>query len=563
MFERSSGILLHPTSLPGKYGIGTLGKEAFAFVDFLKKSNQKLWQIFPLGPTGYGDSPYQSFSTFAGNPYLIDFDLLVEENLLSQSDLEGIPFGENPENVDYGAIYNQKYPLLRKVYENYKNTKENKEREELKHLFEEFKAHNQSWLNDFAMYISLKNHFNGLPWNEWPEDIKSRQPEAMEKYYEIIKEEVEYQKFIQFLFFKQWNAVKKYANENGVKIIGDIPIFVAADSSDAWANPEIFLFDEERKPVKVAGVPPDYFSATGQLWGNPLYNWDKLKELNYKWWIDRVRANLSTCDIIRIDHFRGFDEYWAVPYGDKTAENGTWCPGPRIDLFNAIKNELGTLPIIAEDLGAKATVITNKKEIIAGFSFDKDKIKADNVFVGSINDENLNKTIIEKLGSEYKVVEVFEIHFEKDGKKLDSDAERTVKMSVVKNDNAELEVYHIAENNELEKVESSFSEGSIQFKINHFSKFTILERIRVGAKDLESRVQIVTPIKAEYKPENKKEESDSSNKNNSNKTNSDTKENNTKENEQLPKTGLEAEQTVTFALLALGAAITIRKKQKQ
>ena len=304
MFERSSGILLHPTSLPGKYGIGTLGKEAFAFVDFLKKSNQKLWQIFPLGPTGYGDSPYQSFSTFAGNPYLIDFDLLVEENLLSQSDLEGISFGENPENVDYGAIYNQKYPLLRKAYENYKNTKENKEREELKYLFEEFKAHNQSWLNDFAMYISLKNHFNGLPWNEWPEDIKSRQPEAMEKYYETVKEEVEYQKFIQFLFFKQWNAVKKYANENGVKIIGDIPIFVAADSSDAWANPEIFLFDEERKPVKVAGVPPDYFSATGQLWGNPLYNWDKLKELNYKWWVDRVRANLSTCDIIRIDHFR-------------------------------------------------------------------------------------------------------------------------------------------------------------------------------------------------------------------------------------------------------------------
>ena len=200
MFERSSGILLHPTSLPGKYGIGTLGKEAFAFVDFLKKSNQKLWQIFPLGPTGYGDSPYQSFSTFAGNPYLIDFDLLVEENLLSQSDLEGISFGENPENVDYGAIYNQKYPLLRKAYENYKNTKENKEREELKHLFEEFKAHNQSWLNDFAMYISLKNHFNGLPWNEWPEDIKSRQPEAMEKYYETVKEEVEYQKFIQFLF---------------------------------------------------------------------------------------------------------------------------------------------------------------------------------------------------------------------------------------------------------------------------------------------------------------------------------------------------------------------------
>ena len=377
MFERSSGILLHPTSLPGKYGIGTLGKEAFAFVDFLKKSNQKLWQIFPLGPTGYGDSPYQSFSTFAGNPYLIDFDLLVEENLLSQSDLEGISFGENPENVDYGAIYNQKYPLLRKVYENYKNTKENKEREELKHLFEEFKVHNQSWLNDFAMYISLKNHFNGLPWNEWPEDIKSRQPEAMEKYYEIIKEEVEYQKFIQFLFFKQWNAVKKYANENGVKIIGDIPIFVAADSSDAWANPEIFLFDPELKPVKVAGVPPDYFSATGQLWGNPLYDWDKLKELNYKWWVDRVRANLSTCDIIRIDHFRGFEAYWAVPYGDDTAINGQWVKGPGIDLFNKIKEELGELPIIAEDLGLMTQGVIDLREAtgfpgmkILGFAFD-------------------------------------------------------------------------------------------------------------------------------------------------------------------------------------------------
>lgn len=227
------------------------------------------------------------------------------------------------------------------------------------------------------MYISLKNHFNGLPWNEWPEDIKSRQPEAMEKYYETVKEEVEYQKFIQFLFFKQWNAVKKYANENGVKIIGDIPIFVAADSSDAWANPEIFLFDEERKPVKVAGVPPDYFSATGQLWGNPLYNWDKLKELNYKWWIDRVKANLSTCDIIRIDHFRGFDEYWAVPYGDKTAENGTWCPGPRMDLFNAIKNELGELPIIAEDLGTMTQGVIDLREAtgfpgmkILGFAFD-------------------------------------------------------------------------------------------------------------------------------------------------------------------------------------------------
>ena len=373
MFERSSGILLHPTSLPGKYGIGSLGKEAYKFVDFLKKSNQKLWQIFPLGPTGYGDSPYQCFSSFAGNPYLIDFDLLIEQNLLTEEDLKDVNFGGNEEYIDYGAIYNQKYPLLRKAYENFK-ANENKE---LKEKLETFKTENSSWLDDYSLYISLKNHFNGLPWNEWEDDIRTRKEAAINKYKAELTNEIEYHNFIQFLFFTQWNNVKKYANDNGIKIIGDIPIFVAVDSSDAWANPEIFLFDPELKPVKVAGVPPDYFSATGQLWGNPLYDWDKLKELNYKWWVDRVKANLSTCDIIRIDHFRGFDEYWAVPYGDKTAENGTWCPGPRTDLFNAIKNELGELPIIAEDLGTMTQGVIDLREAtgfpgmkILGFAFD-------------------------------------------------------------------------------------------------------------------------------------------------------------------------------------------------
>ena len=373
MFERSSGILLHPTSLPGKYGIGSLGKEAYKFVDFLKKSNQKLWQIFPLGPTGYGDSPYQCFSSFAGNPYLIDFDLLIEQNLLTEEDLKDVNFGENEEYIDYGAIYNQKYPLLRKAYENFK-ANGNKE---LKEKLETFKTENSSWLDDYSLYISLKNHFNGLPWNEWEDDIRTRKEAAINKYKAELANEIEYHNFIQFLFFTQWNNVKKYANDNGIKIIGDIPIFVAVDSSDAWANPEIFLFDPELKPVKVAGVPPDYFSATGQLWGNPLYDWDKLKELNYKWWVDRVKANLSTCDIIRIDHFRGFDEYWAVPYGDKTAENGTWCPGPRTDLFNAIKNELGELPIIAEDLGTMTQGVIDLREAtgfpgmkILGFAFD-------------------------------------------------------------------------------------------------------------------------------------------------------------------------------------------------
>ena len=373
MFERSSGILFHPTSLPGKYGIGTLGKEAYAFIDFLKKSRQKLWQIFPLGPTGYGDSPYQSFSSFAGNPYLIDFDLLIEAHLLSEEDLRDVFFGDNEEYIDYGAVYNQKYPLLRKAYENFKSSDNHELRENLEH----FKRENASWLNDYSLYISLKNHFNGLPWNEWAHDIKNREHGAMEHYKNELADDIEYHNFIQFLFFKQWGDVKRYANENGIKIIGDIPIFVAADSSDAWANPEIFLFDEERKPVKVAGVPPDYFSATGQLWGNPLYNWQKLKETNYSWWVERVRANLSTCDIIRIDHFRGFEAYWAVPYGDDTAINGQWEPGPGIDLFNAIKSQLGELPIIAEDLGLMTQGVIDLREAtgfpgmkILGFAFD-------------------------------------------------------------------------------------------------------------------------------------------------------------------------------------------------
>ena len=373
MFERSSGILFHPTSLPGKYGIGTLGKEAYAFIDFLKKSRQKLWQIFPLGPTGYGDSPYQSFSSFAGNPYLIDFDLLIEAHLLSEEDLRDVFFGDNEEYIDYGAVYNQKYPLLRKAYENFKSSDNHEMRENLEH----FKRENASWLNDYSLYISLKNHFNGLPWNEWAHDIKNREHGAMEHYKNELADDIEYHNFIQFLFFKQWGDVKRYANENGIKIIGDIPIFVAADSSDAWANLEIFLFDEERKPVKVAGVPPDYFSATGQLWGNPLYNWQKLKETNYNWWVERVRANLSTCDIIRIDHFRGFEAYWAVPYGDDTAINGQWEPGPGIDLFNAIKSQLGELPIIAEDLGLMTQGVIDLREAtgfpgmkILGFAFD-------------------------------------------------------------------------------------------------------------------------------------------------------------------------------------------------
>ena len=378
MFERSSGILFHPTSLPGKYGIGSLGKEAFDFVNFLKKSKQKLWQIFPLGPTGYGDSPYQSFSSFAGNPYLIDFDLLIEAHLLSEDDLNGVFFGDNEEYIDYGAIYNQKYPLLRKAFENFRNNYSNDMSENsLNNLFNKFKHEQQEWLENYTLFIALKGHFNGLPWNEWEHDIKFRHEDAMNRYRDILKDEIDYQKFIQFLFFKQWGDVKRYANENGIKIIGDIPIFVAADSADVWANLDIFQFDHDLKPVKVAGVPPDYFSATGQLWGNPLYNWDRLRETNYKWWIDRVRVNLGICDIIRIDHFRGFESYWAVPFGHETAEHGQWEKGPGIDLFNAIRNELGNLPIIAEDLGNLTQEVIDLRENtgfpgmkILGFAFD-------------------------------------------------------------------------------------------------------------------------------------------------------------------------------------------------
>lgn len=373
MFERSSGILLHPGSLPGKYGIGTLGHEAMKFIDFLKKSNQKLWQIFPLGPTGYGDSPYQSFSSFAGNPYLIDFDTLISYGLLQNEDFDNTFWGENPEYIDYGAIYNQKFPLLKKAFNNFKSG----DFTELKNEFHKFKEENSSWLEDYSMFISLKNRFNGLQWGQWPEDIKLRNIEAINKYREELYDEIEFQKFIQYLFFKQWFEIKKYANENGIKIIGDIPIFVAADSADTWANPEIFLFDHNLNPVKVAGVPPDYFSETGQLWGNPLYNWDKLAETNYKWWIERVRANLSICDIIRIDHFRGFESYWAVPFGDDTAQNGEWQKGPGISLFSAIKNQLGELPIIAEDLGFMTPEVINLREEtgfpgmkILGFAFD-------------------------------------------------------------------------------------------------------------------------------------------------------------------------------------------------
>ncbi|WP_064607509.1 4-alpha-glucanotransferase [Streptobacillus moniliformis] len=366
---RKAGILLHPTSLSGKEGIGTLGFEAYRFIDFLKKSKQKLWQIFPLGPTGYGDSPYQCFSAFAGNPYLIDLETLVQEGYLDYSVLD-TNFGDNKENIDYGMIYTNKLPILRSAFEKF-----NIENED----FIKFNIENDYWLDNYSLFAALKTYFNGESWSNWSNELKNRDNEAIKEYKVKLADEINYQKFLQYIFLKQWKSVKSYANQNGIEIIGDIPIFVSMDSADAWSNPEIFLFDKDRNPVKVAGVPPDYFSATGQLWGNPLFDWNKLKETGYKWWIDRVKANLSLYDIIRIDHFRGFESYWAVNYGETTAINGKWEKGPGIDLFNAIKKSLGEINIIAEDLGILTDEVVELKESagfpgmkILQFAFDKD-----------------------------------------------------------------------------------------------------------------------------------------------------------------------------------------------
>lgn len=331
---------MQPISLPSDYGIGTLGIKCREFIDFLVEAKQKLWQIFPLGPTGFGDSPYQCFSAFAGNPYLIDLENLVEIGLLSYEDI--LPMKTYNDIIDYGMLYTTKLPILLKSYE---------KKELLELEFEKFKKENNSWLDNYAMFVAIKNHFNGASWDIWEDDIRLRKENALNKYSEKLKKEIDTQKFIQFLFFRQWKEIKKYANERGIEIIGDIPIFVSFDSADAWANPEIFLFDKDRKPVAVAGVPPDYFSKTGQLWGNPLYNWEVLKKNDYSWWIERIRANLKICDIIRIDHFRGFRAYWEIPYGQTTAINGQWIKGPGMDLFKSIEKKFPDLKIIAEDLG--------------------------------------------------------------------------------------------------------------------------------------------------------------------------------------------------------------------
>lgn len=352
---RSSGILLHPTSLPGRFGIGDLGESAYQFVDFLEASGQRLWQVLPLGPTGYGDSPYQSFSAFAGNHLLISLDELVKEGALSPSDVEGAP--QFPaERVDYGAVIDFKRPVLKRSFERFEASASPAQRGELS----EFCETNRHWLDDFALFMALKDRFGGAPWNEWDTDIATRESEALGRWADELSDQITFHQYLQFQFFRQWLAVKRYANRRGIRIVGDIPIFVAYDSADAWANPDLFYFDEEGNPTVVAGVPPDYFSETGQLWGNPIYRWDVVAENGYAWWIERFRAAFRQVDIVRVDHFRGFEAYWEVPATEETAIKGRWVKGPGVDLFRAVEQTLGQLPIIAEDLG----VITPEVEAL-------------------------------------------------------------------------------------------------------------------------------------------------------------------------------------------------------
>jgi 4-alpha-glucanotransferase len=343
--ERSAGILLHPTSLPGPYGVGDLGPAAYAWVDDLVRARQTWWQVLPLGPTGYGDSPYQCFSAFAGNLNLISPDLLIKDGLLRQTDVSGVSFPAD--RVAYGRVIQFKVGLLGRAWEDFQAGSA----AELRLPFEKFCQEQTGWLDDFALFMALKESHGGKSWLQWPAELVLRKAGALKQAKKDLADAIGRHKFGQFLFFRQWTALKDYVNGKGIGLIGDLPIFVSSDSADVWANPNLFLLDRQRRPKVVAGVPPDYFSATGQLWGNPLYDWAVLQETAYAWWIARLRATLAQVDLVRLDHFRGFEAYWEVPAGNSTAEIGRWVPGPGADLFKALRRALGRLPLIAEDLG--------------------------------------------------------------------------------------------------------------------------------------------------------------------------------------------------------------------
>lgn len=344
--NRAAGVILHPTSLPGPDGIGDLGPEAYRWIDFLYRSGCQLWQVLPLGPTGYADSPYQCFSAFAGNPYLISATMLLDQGLLSKADLVDRP--EFPlEKVDYGPVIEWKMTLLHRCFENFHAGNH----PEIAAEFETFKAAHPDWLTPFATFMAIKEQQGGVSWSEWPEGLRKRSTRAMNKFIKESAQAIEFHSFLQFLFHQQWGALRAYAHAKGIRIIGDIPIFVAYDSADVWMNKDLFYLDADDLPEVVAGVPPDYFSETGQLWGNPLYKWDLHQANGYSWWLARLRAVLNQVDIVRLDHFRGFEAYWEVPFGNETAVEGRWVPGPGEDFLHVVKEELGELPIIAEDLG--------------------------------------------------------------------------------------------------------------------------------------------------------------------------------------------------------------------
>ena len=341
--SREAGVLLAISSLPSKYGIGCFSKSAYNFVDWLKEAGQTYWQILPVGPTSYGDSPYQSFSTFAGNPYFICLEDLIKEGVLTEEECDAVDFGEKEDDIDYEKLYKGRFPLLRKAYER-SNISENPE-------YCKFVQENSWWLSDYALFMAVKNFFDGVEWTQWPEDIRLRYGYALDYYRKELYFEIEFQQYMQFKFFQQWYALKSYTNSRGIRIVGDIPIYVAMDSADTWAHPELFQLDERNIPVAVAGCPPDGFSATGQLWGNPLYRWDYHRNTQYAWWVSRLWYCFNLYDVVRIDHFRGFDEYFSIPYGEDSAVNGHWEKGPGIELFRRVEQCLGWHPVIAEDLG--------------------------------------------------------------------------------------------------------------------------------------------------------------------------------------------------------------------
>ena len=334
---------MHLSSLPAPYGIGTMGQSAREFVKFLKKAGQTYWQILPVCPTSYGDSPYQSFSTFAGNPYFIDLDELRGEGLLELSDYFDIDWESKPGKVNYGALYEKRYPVLRKAFNKFLSEKNS--------AYERFCEEEKAWLEDYALFMAIKNANDGISWLEWDEKLKKREPVAMEEAKKNLKEDIDFWKVSQYFFFKQWKALRAFANENGVLIIGDLPIYVALDSADVWSHPELFQLNENLEPVNVAGCPPDGFSATGQLWGNPLFRWDEMAKDNYSWWTRRIGYACGIYNVLRLDHFRGFESYFAIPYGAEDAKGGHWEKGPGMDLFNAVEAAIGRQNIIAEDLG--------------------------------------------------------------------------------------------------------------------------------------------------------------------------------------------------------------------